>query len=75
MQVRVTLMGSLKPKRPPNGVVDIEEGASIDALLASLDIDPTQVQVILRNNKSQLDRSQQLSDGDQLTMIPPVGGG
>ena len=75
MQVRVTLMGALKAKSPQGGAVDVPEGATIDDVLAALDIEPQAVQIVMVGGKPQPDRRTTISAGDELTIVPPVGGG
>lgn len=75
MQVRVVLMGALKAKSPEGGTVDVPEGATIDDLLAKLDVEPEAVQTVMVNGKPIRDRTTVISSEDELTLLPPVGGG
>ena len=75
MQVRVKLMGALKAKSPAGGTLEVPEDATIDAVLETLNIDSNSVHIVIVNNKPQGDRSQTLSADDELTILPPVGGG
>ena len=68
-------MGALKAKSPPESRMHVDEGATIESVLSSLDIEPKQVQIVMHNNRPQPDRSTALSPDDQLTVVPPVGGG
>ena len=75
MQIQLQLMGGLKAKSPPGNRLEVPEGATIDSVLSSLGIDPKEFQIVMHNNRPQPDRSTPLSPDDQLTVVPPVGGG
>ena len=75
MQVRVKLMGLLKAKTPPNGKLDVPDGATIEQVLTALDIPATHVQTVFVNGRLERDRTRQLSPDDELTILAPVGGG
>ena len=75
MKVQIKLMGMLKDKSPPNGQLELADGSTIADALATLDIAPEKVQVITVNGSVERDRSRDLSEGDELSMLPPVGGG
>lgn len=68
-------MGVLKSRMPENGIVQLPDPCSIDEALRTLDIAPHQCQVVMVNGKPQPDRAQPVAAGDELTVIPPVGGG
>jgi sulfur carrier protein ThiS len=75
MQIRVNLMGGLKAQSPENNTINLPEGSTIDDLLVALDVDPAFVQTVMLNSKPQKDRSRVISVDDELTLLPPVGGG
>lgn len=75
MEIRVKLMGLLKQHTPPEGRFDVSERATIDDVLTALQIVPDRVQVFTVNGTLVRDRSYQLSSGDELMVLPPVGGG
>ena len=75
MQLKLNLMGALKAKSPPENRLDIADAASIDDVLAALEIAADQVQIVMVNGKPQPDRSTALAHGDELTVVAPVGGG
>ncbi len=75
MQVRVKLMGALKAKAPAGDTLELPEGATIEAVFNALDIDSQAIQVVMLNNRPQTDRDHTLSADDELTILPPVGGG
>ncbi len=75
MRIKLTLMGALKGKSPPDHQLELSDGASISDVLDALGIEPQRVQIVMRNNKPAPDRGVPLEDGDELTIVPPVGGG
>ncbi len=75
MQIRVKLMGMLKSKAPPGERLELPDGASIADALAKLGIDASSVQAFTINGALVRDRGRTLADGDELTVLPPVGGG
>jgi sulfur carrier protein ThiS len=75
MQVRLKLMGMLKAKTPPGGVLDVAEGATIADVLLALDIAAHARQAITVNGRFERNRRRALVPDDELTVIPPVGGG
>ncbi|HUG94337.1 MAG TPA: MoaD/ThiS family protein [Planctomycetaceae bacterium] len=75
MQVRVKLMGSLKANSPADGALELAPSATIEDALAQLGLHGSSVQIVMLNGKPQPDRTRSLADGDELTVLPPVGGG
>lgn len=75
MQVRVKLMGMLKPKNPPGNVLELADGATIDDVLTRLEIDPARVQVYTINGALERNRQRVLQANDEFSALPPVGGG
>ena len=75
MQLHVKLMGMLRPKTPPGGEIEVPDGATVEAVLQSLDIAAGQVQLVTVNGRPETDRSHTLAAEDDLMVIPPVGGG
>lgn len=74
MKVRLKLMGMLKAKIPDTEL-ECAEGATIKDVLTLLEVPPESVQVFTVNGNLERDPSRSLSDGDELSIIPPVGGG
>lgn len=68
-------MGVLKTKSPPGGVLDVADNATVADLFAALAISDKQVQVVSVNGKFESDRNRALSPGDEIMILPPVGGG
>ncbi len=79
MRVRVKLMGGLRYRVPAaeGGLaeVEVEPGTTCTALLDALGIPSPQIHLLMVNGAMELDRSRSLSDGDQVTVFPPVAGG
>ena len=75
MQIRIKLMGALKEKEPPEGLLDVSEGTTIDDVVQQLDISSAQVQIVMVNNRPQPDRTVVVNANDELTILAPVGGG
>ncbi len=75
MRIRLKLMGVLKQQAPPSGQLDLPEGATIDDALRALEIPSESVQVFTVNGGLERNRERILVDDDELSVIPPVGGG
>lgn len=75
MEVKLTLMGALKAKSPPSNRLGVNDGTTIAGVLEALDIAAEQVQIVMVNGKPQPNRETAVADGDELTVIAPVGGG
>ena len=75
MQVRLKLMGTLKAKTPAGGTLEVADGATIDDVLRALGIAPQAIRVFTVNGQFERNRSRVLAANDELSAIPPVGGG
>jgi sulfur carrier protein ThiS len=75
MQIRIKLMGMLKSKSPPDGVLEIADQATIANVLAALEIPAQSVQVFTVNGSLERNRDRILSPDDEFSALPPVGGG
>ena len=75
MRVQLKLMGFLKAKTPADGELQLPEGGTIEDVLRALEIAVESVQVFTVNGNFVRDRNHTLADGDELTVLPPVGGG
>ena len=68
-------MGLLKDRTPPEGRLTLATAATIADALATLQIPRESVQVFSVNGALVHDPSPTLTEGDELTVLPPVGGG
>lgn len=75
MIVRVKLMGTLKAKSPPGGTLELAAGATIADALQALNIAADSVQVFTVNGSLERNRDRVLGANDELSILPPVGGG
>ena len=75
MVIQIKLMGAFKYKTPTDGKLELPDSASVTAALTALGIADERVQVLTINGSMIRDRAHPLSDGDEMTVIPPVGGG
>ena len=75
MKIQLKLMGVLKDKTPEGDAIDLPDGATIDQALAVMEIQADRIQVITINSSIERDRGRVLVEGDELSVIPPVGGG
>ena len=75
MQIAVKLMGLLKPRTPAGGRIELAEGATITDALRVLEIDAPPTFMFSVNGQLERSRERTLSADDQLTILPPVGGG
>jgi sulfur carrier protein ThiS len=80
MQVRVKLMGTLRSKLPPGtqggaAALEVEPGTTVADVLGRLGIARGHVHLVLVNGGMETDRQRILSEGDELTVFPPVAGG
>lgn len=75
MQVQVKLMGMLKPHAPPDGKLDLPTDATIRDVLTRLSVEPQSIAVCSVNGRLVRHFDHPLQDGDELTILPPVGGG
>jgi molybdopterin converting factor small subunit len=75
MQIRLKLMGMLKARTPAGGVLEVADGASIDDVLRALEIASKAIQIFTVNGRFERDRGRVLAANDELSVIPPVGGG
>ena len=75
MQIRLKLMGMLKARTPPGGALEVADGATIDDVLHALGITSPAICIFTVNGQFERDRSRVLAANDELTAVPPVGGG
>lgn len=75
MKIQLKLMGMLKDRTPPDGLLELQEAATIGDVLQRLEIASDGVQVFSVNGSIERNQDRELTDGDDLTVLPPVGGG
>jgi sulfur carrier protein ThiS len=75
MFLKLKLMGALKAKTPQGGTLELNDGASINDVLQTLEIPASHVQIVMVNGKPQPNRDTLLTSEDELTILAPVGGG
>ena len=75
MRIRLKLMGVLKARTPEGGVLEVADGATIEDVLHALEIAPRRLRVFTVNGQFERDSRRVLAPNDELTVIPPVGGG
>jgi len=75
IQVRVKLTGMLKEKTPAGGLLELAGDATVTTALERLQIPPQSVQLVTLNGQLVRDLNRPLAAGDELTILPPVGGG
>ena len=79
MQVDVVLFGLLRDHLPDGATdnratVELAEGADVESLVLALQIPYRRVYALLINGE-QGEGSTRLSDGDEVTLMPPFSGG
>ena len=79
IRVGVRLFATLRGYRPELAMgesipVSVEQGATVRDLLARLNVPAEEVKLVFANGLSR-DLEYALSDGDDLGIFPPVGGG
>ncbi len=75
MQIRVKLMGMLKDRMPADGQLTLPDSGTISDVLRMLEIPPASVQVFTVNGQLVRQATHPLSEGDELLVLPPAGGG
>ena len=75
VRIGVKLMGMLKSKNPPDGHLEVSDDVTIAEVLQMLEVAPDSVQVFSVNGQLERAATRKLTEGDELSIIPPVGGG
>lgn len=75
MEIQIKLMGMLAGKTPADGKLQLQDGDSIEQALVALDIPVDSVAAFTVNGSLVKDRQHVLTAGDEVTVLPPVGGG
>ena len=74
MDVEIRLFESLKKHRPEGAKVRLAAGSRVNDLLDALGISMDDVGILIIN-QSDGRFDQPLRNGDEVTLIPPIGGG
>jgi molybdopterin converting factor small subunit len=80
MQIDVKLFANLRKHLPPGSSgskasISLDEGATIHALIQRLNIPLELAQMVLVNGEQTREFDHPLSDGDTVSIFPPVAGG
>lgn len=75
MQIQVKLMGLLRDKTPADGTLELADDATIEDALVALQIPVDSVHVFTVNGTLERDKQRTLATGNELTVLPPAGGG
>jgi molybdopterin synthase catalytic subunit/molybdopterin converting factor small subunit len=76
VQISVRLFAGLREQRGTHRLeVDLPQGASVGDVWPSLDLGDEPLGLLYAVNRSYADRSHELTDGDEVALIPPVSGG
>ena len=79
MQVSIKLFATLRKKLPKGSMgkatLDLADQATINDLIHQLDIPLDLAQMVLVNGEQTREFDQALTDGDQVSIFPPVAGG
>lgn len=75
MEIQVKLMGVLKDRTPSGGLLDVPPDATVADVLRQLDIEQEAVALCTINGQLVREPTRSLGPGDELTILPPVGGG
>lgn len=80
MHVEVKLFANLRKLLPPGSSggkaqIPLEDGATITTLLRHLNIPTEMAQMVLVNGEQTRDFDRPLTDGDTISIFPPVAGG
>ncbi len=79
MQVNIKLFANLRKKLPKGSMgkatLDLADQASLNDLIQQLDIPLDLAQMVLVNGEQTREFDQALTDGDQVSIFPPVAGG
>jgi molybdopterin synthase sulfur carrier subunit len=70
----VKCFATLADHTPPQGFLDLEEGAAVEAMLPLLGLASADIKLVFVNSRNS-SLEARLADGDQVGIFPAVGGG
>jgi sulfur carrier protein len=74
MKVIVKLFATLRKERGDGAELTLSEGSTLRDVLDVLEIKPEQASILFVNGRH-ADLDQFISDGDVISIFPPIGGG
>ena len=74
MRVRVKCFATLADHTPPDGVLDLPDGATVEAILPLIGLGPADIKLVFVNSRNS-GLETVLVDADQVGIFPAVGGG
>jgi molybdopterin synthase catalytic subunit/molybdopterin converting factor small subunit len=76
MQVRVRLFAALRERAGTGEVaLDLPDGAAVGDVWGAIDLGSEPPGLLFARNRTYAERGEQLEDGDEVAVIPPVSGG
>lgn len=72
--VELTLVGLLKKYGPSESSLTVESGQTVMEVIRNLGLDPDLVAIVMVNGRQRF-KSYRLQDGDNVKLVPMVGGG
>ena len=75
MEIKIKLMGMLAGQTPQDGKLQLPDDATIENALIAVDVPVERIAAFSVNGSLFNDRQHVLASVDELTVLPPVGGG
>ena len=72
--VQLTLVGLLKKCGPAQSPLSVESGRTVMEVITDLGLDPDLVAIVMVNGRQEF-KSYRLQEGDNVKLVPMVGGG
>jgi len=73
-EVQLTLVGLLKEYGPAQSSLTVEPGQTVMEVIHELGLDPDLVAIVMVNGRQRF-KSYRLQEGDNVKLVPLVGGG
>ena len=74
MKIKVKLFATLRKERFDEKDLEIDNGSDIEYLLKKIQLKKEEIAIIFINGKH-ADLNTVISDGDDIALFPPIGGG